>query len=277
MKYVLFFIGVAVFSVCQCLFCTSVCGQKRGQITLSLSYILPVLLLISLFSQSASIDISCLLPVSGVCFILGFAIPLILIFRGNAPCDTKNTFKLIFLAASSAFVWIASYFKVSVFTALLCALLYIAYLIFTKEKAAALFPKPPFRVYSLLFSAAGIALGCAMTVKYSIILTSSTVPIRYAVLLITALCGGFSFIYMKDRLNISRLLDISVGLILLGFPSCRIFQSTAVLIPKSICKTEIPFMLMLSLLLSSAAIIGKKHTRALGIIMLLLFLVKICL
>ena len=277
MQYVLFFIGVAVFSVCQCLFTAAVCGRKRFRITLCLSYILPVILLISLFSESKSPDISCLLPISAASFIPGFVVPLILIFRGNTPCDTKNTFKLICLTASSAFVWIASYFKVSVFTMLFCALLYAAYLIFTDENKTSEIPRQPFRVYSILFSVPGIALGCVMTVKYSIILTSGTVPVRYVVLLITALCGGFSFIYLKDRLNMSRLFDISAGLILLGFPSCRIFRSTAVLIPESIFRTEIPFMLMLYLLLSSSAIIGKKHTRALGIIMLLLFLVRICL
>lgn len=273
MPYILFLIGAAVFSVCQNLITANAFSVKRFKRFGGIVFSVPLLILCAVFSANRSPDISCYLPVSGISFILGLIIPVIIISDGDRTCSVSERLGYLCVAVSALSVWILSYFKFTVFSAAFCVLLYIVYLILpTKKDIPEISSEKSFRIISLLFSAAGIMLGCAITVKNSIILTSFGISFKYISLGFIAVCAGCARLYSEKRLGKAILCDICETILLLAFPVCKSAIGKAFFIPKTVCRSDIPMVVMLSLMLALTAWIHKKHTRVLGIIMLLVYL-----
>lgn len=273
MPYILFLIGAAVFSVCQNLITSAAFSAKRLRRFGGIVFSIPPLILCALFSANRSPEISCYLPVSGINFILGLIIPVIIISEGDRACSVSERLGYLCISVSALSVWILSYFKFTVFSAAFCVLLYIVYLMLTSKKdIPEIASAKSFRIISLLFSSAGIMLGCAITVKNSIILSSCGISFKYICPGFVAVCAGCARLYSERRLGKDILCDISETLLLLSFPACKAGVGNAFFIPKSVCRSDIPMALMFSLILALTSCIHKRQTRVLGIIMLLVYL-----
>lgn len=276
MPYILFFIGTAVFSVCQNLLMSSLISLKKPILLKSSGIVFAIspLLLCAYFSAERYFDAAFYIPPASASFVSGFIIPLIMIAESDRIFTAEETLKFILISASACLVAILSQFRFTMFSSALCILFYAAYCVFTfSAKSDMQKTERCFRFITAVFSILGIAAGCKISAENAVLMSiSSEMPHKYTVLCLIAVYAFLTKIYSKKHIGISSLCDFAESMILLGYPSCRILSGSALHISESTAKTDIPFFLMLSVLLAVTAKLRRKNMWLPGIALFITYI-----